>query len=135
MSNLQYYSYEGAGRTLSDMNHYSQNVIIGDIVKISGQGGWDTSSKIDPNDPKGQVDLAFDNVDKALRDAGLRGWEDVYAIRTYHCPMHETMDYAVQKLKERIPNHRPILTGIGVAELAFPEMKIEIEVEAYRGGL
>ncbi|KAH7322059.1 Endoribonuclease L-PSP/chorismate mutase-like protein [Rhizoctonia solani] len=133
MSSLQYSSYEGAGRTLSDMNHYSQTVVVGDIVKVSGQGGWDANLKIDPNDPKAQVELAFENVDKALRAVGLRGWEDVYAVRTYHCPMHETMNFTVEKLKQRIPGHRPVLTGIGVAELAFPEMKIEIEVEAYRG--
>ncbi|CAE6437690.1 unnamed protein product [Rhizoctonia solani] len=133
MSSLQYNDYEGAGQAIGNLCHYSQTVIIGDIVKASGQGGWDANGKTDSNDARGQVDLAFENVEKALCAAGLRGWEDVYSIRSYHCPIDETFNYTVEKLKERIPGHRPIWTAVGVARLAFPEMKIEIEVEAYRG--
>ncbi|KAG8757094.1 hypothetical protein FRC11_004811, partial [Ceratobasidium sp. 423] len=133
MTSLRYINYGGAGQVISDECHYSQAVIIGDIVKLSGQGGWDENGKTDPNNPKGQVDLAFDNIEKALRAAGLRGLEDVYAIRSYHYPIDETFNYTVEQLKRRIPGHRPAWTAIGVARLAFPQMKVEIEVEAYRG--
>lgn len=80
-----------------------------------------------------QVDLAFDNIDIVLRAAGLKGWEDVYHVRSYHTDLSVSFDLMVRKLKERIPGHRPVWTAIGVKELAFPAMKIEIEVEALVG--
>ena len=80
---------------------------------------------------KGQVDKAFQNVDNVLRTVGLKGWEDVYLMRTYHCDMGESFEYTVKKLKERIPGHRPVWTAVAVPRLAFPQMLIEIEVEAW----
>ncbi|CAE6444320.1 unnamed protein product [Rhizoctonia solani] len=133
MSELTYINYEGAGQANSDACHYSQAVIIGDIVRASGQGGWDDAGNLKANDAKGQVDLAFDNVDKALRAVGLRGWEDVFSVRSYHRDIDVTFQIMVEKLKQRIPGHRPTWTSVQVVRLAFPEMEIEIEVEAYRG--
>ncbi|CCO36969.1 hypothetical protein BN14_11118 [Rhizoctonia solani AG-1 IB] len=132
MSELTYINYEGAGQKNSDECHYSQAVILGDIVKASGQGGWDDAGDVKA-DAKGQVDLAFENVDKALRAVGLRGWEDVFSVRSYHRDIDATFPIVVEKLKQRIPGHRPTWTSIQVARLAFPAMEIEIEVEAYRG--
>ncbi|GAB1520959.1 hypothetical protein RhiTH_004048 [Rhizoctonia solani] len=133
MSELTYVNYQGAGQTNSDECHYSQAVIIGDIVRTSGQGGWDDSGEVKANDAKGQVDLAFENIDKALRAVGLRGWEDVFSVRSYHRDIDTTFPIVVEKFKERIPGHRPTWTCVQVARLAFPAMDIEIEVEAYRG--
>jgi enamine deaminase RidA (YjgF/YER057c/UK114 family) len=102
-------------------------------VKYPGQGGWDETRKLDPNDIEGQVDLAFKNVDKVLQAVGLRGWEDVYSIRSYHVDIGTSFNIVVEKLRQRLPGHRPIWTSIGVTRLAFQEMLIEIEVEAYAG--
>ncbi|KAI9162700.1 YjgF-like protein [Paramyrothecium foliicola] len=132
MSSIQYYNEEGAGQKHSDACHYSQAVILGQIVKCAGQGGWDTTGKLDVGDLKGQIDLAFENVDRVLQTVGLRGWEDFYSIRSYHVDMDGSFDYMVQKLKNRILGHRPIWTSIAVPRLASPDMKIEIEVEAYK---
>jgi hypothetical protein len=38
MSGLKYFSYAGFGAQLSDMNHYSQSVRVGDRIETSGQG-------------------------------------------------------------------------------------------------
>jgi enamine deaminase RidA (YjgF/YER057c/UK114 family) len=132
MSSLRYFNEEGAGQKHSDLCHYSQAVIIGDVVKCSGQGGWDADGRLDGKDWKTQIDNAFDNVDRVLQAAGLVGWEDVYLIRTYQTDIASHYDYFVQKLKSRIPGHRPIWTALSVPNLAFPEMSVEIEVEAYR---
>lgn len=45
MSHLRYASYAGWGQTASEF-HMSQAVRIppGEIIKISGQGGWDVSN-------------------------------------------------------------------------------------------
>lgn len=133
MSSLQYINEKGAGQKHSDQCHYSQCVILGDIVKCSGQGGWDNEGNLDGEDWKGQIDNAFDNVDRVLQAAGLRGWEDVYSIRSYQLDIAMHYDYFVEKLKNRIPGHRPIWTALSVPKLAFPLMTVEIEVEAYRG--
>ncbi|KAH7125079.1 hypothetical protein B0J13DRAFT_424943, partial [Dactylonectria estremocensis] len=61
-----------------------------------------------------------------------RGWEYVYSIRTYHVDIGASYDHTVEKLKSRIPGHRPISTIIAVPRLAFPQMQIEIGVEAYK---
>lgn len=77
MSSLNYINEEGAGQKHSDLAHYSQIVVIGNIAKLSGQGGWDKTGDLDQYDWKQQIDNAFDNVDRVLRAAGFRGWEDV----------------------------------------------------------
>ncbi|KAG9253527.1 Endoribonuclease L-PSP/chorismate mutase-like protein [Emericellopsis atlantica] len=129
MSNEQYFNDAGAGQKHSDLCHYSQAVVFGDVAKCSGQGGWDTTGNVDADDVAGQVELAFENVDRVLQAAGFRGWEDVYLMRTYHVDIGTSFDLTVKKLKSRIP-HRPVWTAIGVPRLAFPPMQIEIEVEA-----
>ncbi|KAG5655153.1 hypothetical protein KAF25_001926 [Fusarium avenaceum] len=133
MSSLEYYNEEGAGQTHSDLCHYSQAVVLGDIVKCSGQGGWDSTGKLDGHNVKGQIDLAFENVDRVLQTVGLKGWEDVFLIRTYHVDMDASYCYLIENLKHRIAGHRPVWTAIAVPRLAFPQMQIEIEVEAWKG--
>ncbi|KAL3431614.1 endoribonuclease L-psp family protein [Aspergillus tetrazonus] len=132
MSTLTFVNDNGAGQKHSDLCHYSQAVILpGNIVKCAGQGGWTQSGDLNAKDVRRQVDLAFQNVDRVLQAAGLKGWEDVYLIRSYHVDMGASYDYFVDKLKTRIPGHRPVWTAIAVPRLAFPLMLIEIEVEAF----
>ncbi|KAL5339129.1 Endoribonuclease L-PSP/chorismate mutase-like protein [Aspergillus crustosus] len=133
MSHLTYINEAGAGQKHSDLCHYSQAVHLpGNITKLAGQGGWTNAGELDANNIRGQVDLAFENVDRVLQAAGLKGWEDVYLVRSYHVEMESSFEYVVEKLKKRIPGHRPVWTSIAVPRLAFPDMKIEIEVEAIR---
>ncbi|KAM0330763.1 hypothetical protein ACHAQA_003717 [Verticillium albo-atrum] len=132
MSDLKFLNEEGAGQKHSDLCHYSQAVILpGGVVKASGQGGWDTTGKLDATDSLGQVKLAFENVDRVLRAAGLRGWDDVYSIRSYHLDIDTTFPIMVEELKRQLP-HRPIWTSLAVPRLAFKDMLIEIEVEAIK---
>lgn len=77
MSSLNYINEPGAGQKHSDMAHYSQIVVIGNVAKLSGQGGWDETGDLSNYDWKQQLDNAFDNVDRVLQAAGFRGWEDV----------------------------------------------------------
>lgn len=46
--------------------------------------------------------------------------------------MGDRWQYIAEKLKTRIPGHRPLWTCLGVARLAFPEMLVELEVEAIK---
>jgi len=68
-----------------------------------------------------------------LQNAGGKGWEQVYRIASYHVGFdaEEVLGPMIGALKQYMPNHQPIWTAIGVEKLAFPEMKVEIEVSAH----
>lgn len=78
-----------------------------------------------------QIDRAFDNVEHTLSLAGA-GWKDVYAVKLYHTTdvTDEGVGHFVDNMRKYMPDHQPILSGIGVAGLAFG-MKVEIEVRAH----
>lgn len=129
MSNLQYSNYPGT-ESNSESFHYSQAVKVGNIVKTSGQGGWDTTGAI-TNDLNAQVVAAFENVEKALKSMDSRlSWQDVFAVRSYHLNMDETFEIMTDNFKKRIPGHRPIWTCVQIGKLGIEGMAIEIEVEA-----
>lgn len=134
MSSLTYTSPPGHSQTLTDENNYSQAVRLpNNTIKISGQGGWNstTGSLLPPSE---QIPQAFRNIDLVLKNAGSRGWEDVYLVRVYRV-MHgdEIAGQLVRTLGEWAP-HKPLLTVVHVAGLAGREMRVEIEVEAILQG-
>ncbi|KAF4966607.1 hypothetical protein FSARC_5727 [Fusarium sarcochroum] len=130
MASFSYVTLPGFGEFLTKTNHYSQIVNLGNgIFKISGQGGWNEKGEIS-SDPKQEVEQAIQNVDEALKTAGLRGWEDVYYVRSYHTDIDTTLPLVVEALKKRVPGNPSGATVVGVARLALPAMKLEIEVDA-----
>ena len=127
MSAERYNNPPGAAQKHSDLGHYSQSVDLGNgAIKCSGQGGWDA------NDSDNQIESAMKNVDVVLKAASLRGWEDVYLLRSYNCDIRTSWAPTTEPLRQRIPGHRPVWTAIGVANSATPIMLIELEVEARR---
>ncbi|KAJ4263117.1 hypothetical protein NW762_006738 [Fusarium torreyae] len=130
MASFNYITPPGFGEFLTKTNHYSQVVDLGNgIFKISGQGGWNEKGEI-PSDPKLEVERAIQNVHEALQAAGLRGWEDVYYVRSYHTDIDTTLPLVVEGLKKSAPENPSGATAVGVARLALPDMKLEIEVDA-----
>ena len=83
------------------------------------------------NDVEGQIELAFKNVELVLQHAGLKGWENVYLIRSYHVGIERSLQRCVEASRKFCPNHAPLWTAIEVPKLGDPKMLIEIEVEAY----
>ncbi|KAF2835340.1 YjgF-like protein [Patellaria atrata CBS 101060] len=133
MSHLQYFDYEGFGQRVKKDTHYSQAVRIGDKIHCSGQGGWDRITEEIPSNLQKEIDQAFANVEFALKEAGGKGWEQVYKVRGYFAPIDmEAAGYVIENLRKYCPNHQPLFTGIGVQGLAF-NMRIELEVEAHLG--
>jgi enamine deaminase RidA (YjgF/YER057c/UK114 family) len=117
----------------SDTFHYSQAVKVGNIVKTSGQGGWDAEGKI-ASDPKKQVELAFGNVEKALQAADKSlSWKNVYAVRSYHTNIDETADFVIGNFRRVMPDRRPVFTCVEISKLGIEGMVVEIEVEALAG--
>ncbi|GAB1319880.1 Endoribonuclease L-PSP [Madurella fahalii] len=132
MSHLKYFDYPEYGLVLSNQSRYSQAVRVGDRIECSGQGGWDPTTGQIPSDIAAEIEQAFANVDLCLRTAGGKGWSQVYRINLYVTDLSEATLGAWGKCMQKwVPNHRPILTGIGVAQLALPGMRVEIEVVAH----
>ncbi|TPX16149.1 uncharacterized protein E0L32_004144 [Thyridium curvatum] len=132
MANLQYFTYPGHGVKVGDFFGYSQAVRVGDRLECSGQGGWDTTTGEVPADLMEEIDQAFANVDYNLRHAGGKGWSQVFRVNIYYTDgSPEALGRMAENMKKWMPNHRPILTGVGVKELALEGMRVEIEVSAY----
>lgn len=131
MSPPTFHNYAGIGTKNSEAFHYSQAVKAGNIVRCSGQGGWDTDGTIE-TDPELQIGRAMENVEKALKavDSNL-GWRNVYAIRSYHVDMEGTFDMMTKEFKRLLPAHRPVWTCVEVGKLGIPGMLVEVEVEAW----
>lgn len=63
------------------------------------------------------MELAIKNVDVVLKAAGLRAWEVVYLLSSYHCGIRTSWEPTAEASKKRIPSHRAVRTAIGVADL------------------
>lgn len=90
-----------------------------------------------------QIDQAFRNVDLALRatsastDSGkgkgkVVGWPQVFRVNSYHVPLDgDALGAMARNFRRWCPDHQPIWTAVGVAQLGDENMKVEIEVQAY----
>ncbi|CAO1602541.1 hypothetical protein XANCAGTX0491_006152 [Xanthoria calcicola] len=132
MSTLQYYAYPDQGVRLREKSSYSQAVRVGDRIECAGQGGWDFTSGELKKELYDEIDQAFENVDRNLKDAGGKGWSQVFRVNSYHTDMSdEALHYTVKNLKKWMPDHQPLFTCVGVTKLGIEGMRIEIEVSAY----
>ncbi|KAL5384447.1 hypothetical protein DPSP01_005246 [Paraphaeosphaeria sporulosa] len=132
MSHLQYYAYKGVGERNLEHHGYQQAVRVGDRIECAGQGGWDPSTGAYNTDIKAQIEQAFANVDLNLRDAGGKGWDQVFRVNSYHVPLNnEALGAMTKAFKKWMPGHSPIWTCVGVQRLGEDDMRVEIEVVAH----
>jgi enamine deaminase RidA (YjgF/YER057c/UK114 family) len=96
-------------------------------------GGWDPETGAIPPSLAAEIEQAFANVDACLRSAGGKGWSQVYRVNLYTTELSEELftAWAAAMKKWAGEEHRPLLTGVAVAGLALPGMRVEIEVVAY----
>jgi hypothetical protein len=80
---------------------------------------------------KDEIDQAFENIEYNLKDAGGKGFSQVYKIVTYSTDMRAQHEHIVRNLKKWFPDHSPIWTELGVTQLGVDEMHFEIDVEAH----
>jgi len=120
----------GYGEKLHAMLGYSQAVKIGNRVEISGQGGWNDDIEF-PASLVDEIELAFKNVERVLAAAGAT-WEHVISVDSYHVGGFppEVNETFARLYGHYMPNHGPIWTELGVAELGAPGMRVEIKVTA-----
>lgn len=71
-------------------------------------------------------------MDLNLKNAGGKGWSQVYKVRSYHIPLNqEAMAAMVRNFRKWMPNHHALWTCVQVGRLGEDDMRVEIEVEAH----
>jgi enamine deaminase RidA (YjgF/YER057c/UK114 family) len=100
--------------------------------EISLTGGWNPETGVIYKEINQQIDQAFANVELNLKDAGGKGWEQVFRVNSYHVPINdEALAAMVRNFEKWMPGHRPIWTCVGVSRLGEDDMRVEIEVVAH----
>ncbi|MFF2087271.1 RidA family protein [Nocardia sp. NPDC058176] len=107
--------------------------VSGELVLIAGQYDSDAEGHTTTEDFAGQVARAFENLGTALRSAGL-GYADVAQLRTFIVD-HDLDKLTVlgTKIAEIWGDKPPAQTLLGVASLALPGMKFEVDAVAVHG--
>ncbi len=108
---------------------YSQAVRVGNTIWVSGKTG--NRHGVPVEGIEAQTRLAFNKIDRILREAGS-SLDDVVEIVSYHVSMAELEKFKNVK-SEFLKKNFPAWTAIGVKELVFPGLLIEIKVTAVVG--
>ena len=109
---------------------FSQAVQVGDTIWVSGQVGMDATGMAG-EDIVTQARLAFQNLQHVLEAAGS-SLDDIVELVSYHTSMNGIRDFGKVKA-EFITRNYPAWTAVGVTELAFPQLLVEIKATAVIG--
>jgi len=119
--------------TLPDTRVYGFSQIAkvngGQIAMISGQVGWDTEYKVLSDDLGLQTDQVFNNIRACLKELGATP-RDILKLSIYITNYSQT-EYS-EKVSPRLiafvdQEAPPLMTLLGVAQLARPDFRIEVE--------
>lgn len=94
------------------------------IVFVSGQGPEDRTADIET-----QMRQTFDRIGLVLQEAGA-SFEDVVMLRSYFVHLLRDLPILRKVRKDYLISPYPASTAVGVTELAFPDLMIEIEAIA-----
>jgi len=109
---------------------YSRAVAQGPFCFVSGTTGYDYAKMVMPESAADQARNALQTIQKALGEAGF-SLNDVVRV-TYYLSDLSWADSVIPVFGEFFGDIRPAATLL-VAQMLKPEMKIEIEVTAYKG--
>ncbi|KAL4969800.1 Endoribonuclease L-PSP/chorismate mutase-like protein [Aspergillus stella-maris] len=128
-----FHNWPGAGEEAANFFGLSHAVIVPPNARrviIGGQVGIADDGKV-PANITDEVDAAFEHAERALKAAGVPGWEFVYRIRTFEIPANGLLGAVKGAAAKYLGKTRPAWTGLSVAGLFSPELHIEVEVEAF----
>jgi enamine deaminase RidA (YjgF/YER057c/UK114 family) len=94
------------------------------LLMISGQGPKDHTA-----DMETQIRQTLDKIGLLLKAAG-GSWANVIMVRHYWLHLQRDLPIFRKVRLEYFVKPYPASTGIGVSELASPDLQLEIEVEA-----
>ncbi|MEO5321984.1 RidA family protein [Mesorhizobium sp. CC13] len=111
----------------------SQAVGCGDFVLVSGQVALKDRQIVCVDDPAGQTEQVFRNIEAVLAEAGLT-LGHVVSLRCYLSSAAAYQAYAA--VKNRIfADNPPAATAMVVTALVLPEILVEVEAVAWRHAL
>jgi 2-iminobutanoate/2-iminopropanoate deaminase len=111
------------------ISHYTDAVRFGDLLFISGVAPCDEKlNLVGGDDVAAQARRVFVNMAKVLEAAGA-GFADVLKVTVYLTDVNDRAKINPVR-QEFFGAARPASTLIGVAALALPGMKIEVEAVA-----
>ena len=114
-----------------DMLHFAPAIRVGDVVWVSGQVGVDADAK-PASGMTAQARLAFENLGKVLAEAGAT-MADVVELVTFHTDLRGDIQEFVAVKDAFIPHDFPAWSAVGVTQLAFPDLLVEIRAVAVVG--
>lgn len=109
---------------------YSRAVVKGGWCFVSGVTGYDYTTMTIPNDALAQARNCFGTIRQVLEQAGFT-MEDIVRVQ-YTLIDPALVEEVIPALGEALGEIRPAATMV-IAGLIRPEMKIEVEVTAFRG--
>ena len=111
------------------ISHYTQAVRFGNLLFISGIGPADENYNIvGGDDVAAQARQVFEKMKKVLAAVGL-GFGDILKVTVYLTDVNDRTKINPVR-QEYFGASRPASTLVGVKELVFPDMKIEVEAIA-----
>ena len=108
---------------------YSPAVRIGNLLFVSGHTGSDPVTRAFAPDIDAQTRQAFANL-RALVEAAGGTMADVAKVNVFMTDMASDFDGMNAVFREVFPHEPPARSTVGVAHLARPGLKVEIEVVA-----
>ena len=109
---------------------YEHVAIAGDFAYVAGQVSKDRNGTlIGPGDAAAQAAQVYGNIDAILRHIGATP-EQVVKITTYLIDPADSAAAGAER-KKFFGDHRPPHTGLIVAALGGPEVKLEVEIVVY----
>lgn len=109
---------------------YSRAVVKGGWCFVSGVTGYDYATMEIPDDPLTQARNCFNTIRDVLTEAGFE-MGDIVRVQ-YTVVDAGLVDHIAPALAEALGTVRPAATMV-IAGLIKPEMKVEIEVTAFKG--
>lgn len=109
---------------------YSRAVVKGAWCFVSGVTGYDYATMVMPDRPSEQADNCFRTIASVLDQAGF-AMSDIVRVQ-YTVTDVAFVDEIVPVLGATLGEIRPAATMV-IAALIRPEMKVEIEVTAFKG--
>lgn len=107
---------------------YDHALRAGSTLYIAGQVARDTVGKLVGSSAGEQAEQVYANLQAVLEAAGA-SFADVVKITTYLVDAADSRAVSEVRLKH-FAGHRPPHTGLIVAALGAPEVKVEVEVIA-----
>lgn len=109
---------------------YSRAVVQGDWCFVAGTTGYDYATMTMPPDPGAQAANALATIRRVLEEAGFSMADVVRTVIYLADPAEHPL--IGPALRDALGEVRPANTTV-VATLVRPEMRVEIEVTAFRG--